>query len=543
MARTLTAPCAARHPDYARGLRKWTQVRDCIEGQEQVKSRREKYLPLIQPEDNSLANMTRNTQYRERAIFVNVCERTQRGLVGDVFSVDPQVVMPDQLKILKTNVDGGGMGLDELAAEALNETVALGRGGLFTDYPRTAESTTVADQQAGKVRAYVNYFAPEQIINWREEIRGEARVLTLVVLEELYDTGGSDGFTYKTMRQWRILRLNEDNQFTQEILREGRASSAAGSIPDKRFDNRGTHQFLPPTVCLDANGDPFTEIPFAFIGSRSNSPAVDNAPLYDIAVLNIGHYRNSADHEESIFRTGQPTLWIAGLTQTWVDTNFREVDPDTQKPTGRARVEFGSLTAIILPAGGQAGIIQPAPNTLVKEEMAVKIDTMAMLGARLVVQASTEKTATEAYQDTSSQMSVLASCASNVSKAVTRALNWAAMYMVRGTLNVDPEAKNSPYYQLSTDFALARMAPDMRLQVMKEWQAGALTWEEYRTILKRTNTAYADDAEAQKEMDAKLEKQLQDQIKTKAAGGANNPRNANNDPVASKKGDRTPSGG
>ena len=38
-----------------------------------------------------------------------------------------------------------------------------------------------------------------------------------------------------------------------------------------------------------------------------------------MAALNLAHYRNSADYEDSVFFNGQPQPWMAGLTEEWRD--------------------------------------------------------------------------------------------------------------------------------------------------------------------------------------------------------------------------------
>lgn len=46
---------------------------------------------------------------------------------------------------------------------------------------------------------------------------------------------------------------------------------------------------------------------------ENNNPYPDNAIMYDLATLNISHYRNSADYEETMFVVGQATLFVSGL--------------------------------------------------------------------------------------------------------------------------------------------------------------------------------------------------------------------------------------
>ena len=100
-------------------------------------------------------------------------------------------------------------------------------------------------------------------------------------------------------------------------------------------------------------GIPF--IPFAFVGAVNNDAQPDTPPMLDLANLNLAHYRNSADFEESAFVMGQPQLVITGVTEDW--------------KTEQGLVTFGARGALVLPIGGDAKLLQVSPNTLAKEAM------------------------------------------------------------------------------------------------------------------------------------------------------------------------------
>ena len=123
------------------------------------------------------------------------------------------------------------------------------------------------------------------------------------------------------------------------------------------------------------------EIPFAFIGSVNNDETVDKAPLYDIAEINVSHYRNSADYEESSFLVGQPTPAFSGLTQSWVDQNMS------------GGVAFGSRSAILLPENGNAMLLQAGENQMPLKGMEIKEDQMVKIGTRIIQDQSGIETA------------------------------------------------------------------------------------------------------------------------------------------------------
>ncbi|PTM36965.1 hypothetical protein DA103_06750 [Enterobacter cloacae] len=110
---------------------------------------------------------------------------------------------------------------------------------------------------------------------------------------------------------------------------------------------------------------------------------------------NHGHYRNSADYEDSVWFCGQVQPYMTGL-----DTNWR----DHLEKKG---VKIGSRSPLLLPKEGSFGYAQAQPNMLAKEAMDSKRDYMVQLGARLIEQNATAKTATQASGEQTSSTSVL----------------------------------------------------------------------------------------------------------------------------------------
>lgn len=437
-------------------------IRDCVKGQRQIKKAGTKYLPdpdEAEPDDTERA--ARYKAYLARAVFYGVTGRTLRGLVGLVFDKDPAIEIPDLLKAVKEDATGSGTSLDQQAMSALSDVVGLGRAGVLTDYPRTAGATTRADALAGNIRPTIIRYEAEQIINWRTRTVGAKVLLSLVVIRESYVVE-DDGFAETPGTQYRVLRLTPEGIYTVEIHRDVESAGFA------------VFESFTPT---DGKGQPLREIPFSFIGAEDNDPGVDRPPLLDIAELNIAHYRNSADYEESCFMVGQPTPVLAGLTKQWVDEALK------------GRVRFGSRGAIPLPVGGSAELLQASENTMPMEGMKHKEDQMIALGAKLIENSGTQQTATEATQDNVMDNSVLGTCARNVSMAYRKALNWAWLFMT-GEVVDDPEVID---YELNTDFAARMLTAADRTEIINEWVKGAITWEEMRWNLKRSGTAYEDD--------------------------------------------------
>ncbi len=441
-------------------------VRHCVTGQDKVKEEGAKYLPKPNEADLSEENVIRYRQYKERAVFYNVTGRSLSGMLGTVFQKSPEVEIPTQLDLLKQDADGGGVGLDQQSKKALSYALQFGRAGLLVDYPTTDRPQTKAELQEGKIRPNITLWQPWDVINWRVSLVGGKKLLTLVVISEHWVTD-DDGFSADELLQYRVLRL-VDGVYRVELWRESEDKQSWAAV----------ETFTPK----DGAGKIWEFIPFTFIGAENNDPDVDLPPLYDLAALNIAHYRNSADYEEACYMLGQPTPWAAGLTKDWVDDVLK------------GQVALGSRAMIPLPENASIGLLQVQPNTMPKEAMEHKEKQMVALGAKLVEQRDVRQTATEASQNAASETSVLATSANNVSAAYVEALKWAAAFVGADAATI--------VYKLNTEFEKRLASAQDRAQLVAEWQANAITTTEMRAALKKVGVATQDDEEFKTEIDS-----------------------------------------
>jgi hypothetical protein len=492
-------PVSSVREELRKKLKQYELIEDCLAGEQQVKYRRTKYLPMPNPDDTSNENMARYESYITRANFFNVAQRTQLGLRGQIFLRDPLVELPSLLEPMIDDATGSGVSLQQVAQELTDKALGFGRVGLYADYPNTTteagQGTSRADLESGNVKPTLKIVDPKDAINWRVRRRGAKTILSLVVFREDYEEE-DDGFETKKKDQWRVLRLDGD-VYTIEIYR-----SKTGSTPAESY------------VPTDGAGNTFDEIPFVFIGSVNNDPTIDAPPMYDICSINIAHYRNSADYEESVYVVGQPTLWVSGLTQKWLD--------DVMK----GEVRMGSVGGIPLPVNGAAGILQAEPNTMAKDAMEMKQGQMLALGAKLVEASQIERTATEADHDNVSETSVLATIAKNVGSGMQFALGFAARFVGQEATNIA--------YELNTEFDLVNLSPEERKALLAEYQAGGITWTEWRDSLRRAGIASLTDEEAKAETEKEEADRMANAVKeaegmAKAAALAN-PEDPNANP-------------
>lgn len=462
----------------------WQKVRDCVAGTEVVKAKGEKYLPapVTNDGDDPKKVKDRYNAYRTRALFYNATARTLRGMVGEVMRQDPVADLPEPLVELLPNLDGYGRSDIQLAKEALSYALQFGRGGLLVDFPNRevkAEDGTVsratvtkADEASGEARPRMLIYPPDSIVNWRLRSYGALSLLCLVVIKE-DNLEADDGFEEVFNEQYRVLRLTTDRRYSVEIWRQPNKGSSFQLAEGPYF----------PV----ADGKPFNEIPFTFFGSEDNGDKPNLPPLADLADVNLAHYRNSAEYEDSVAIVGQPTLFICGMTKEWAQDVLK------------GKVRFGSRSVVPLEAGSTVEMVQAEPNMIAKEAMTDKIDLMKSLGAQLVNEKTAQKTATEANQDGAAGTSVLGTCSCNTGDAMTRGFKWMAMFMgldpnVGGKAEEGEETRTLTY-ELNKDFDISRMTPEEQGAIIASWQAEIIDFEEARFAFKRGKIAWKPDAE------------------------------------------------
>jgi hypothetical protein len=448
-------------PEYDAVKNQWQMVRDCVSGSMEIKRRGEKYLPKPVTPGGQTEIDARYQSYLERATFYEVTANTQSALIGQVFEKPPTVELPAAWEYLIDDFDGAGLTFTQHSKMVTADVLAMGRGGMLVDMvPRAdGETPTQEDVQNNRVRPNVVFYTAESIINWETKVIDGQSKLAMVVLREYYNKkNAADIFQFDVELRHRVLRLDEDDNLIIEIYED------KDSSPSVTYE---------PT---DATGGRWKEIPFVFIGSENNDERIDKPPLHALSDLNIAHYRNSADYEQSVFLVGQPTPVVTGLTQSWIEKN---PGPYT----------LGSAVAWTLPTGANAELLEASPNTMAFEAMKHKEDQMKAIGAKLIDANAVQRTATEAKIEASNEASLLVTIVQNVSDAYTKAIGYMFQFLNQG-------GEQEVEIELNTEFTLLSYTPQELLNIMAIWQGGGLAYDEVRNVLKHNGLAEPDNDDA-----------------------------------------------
>ena len=443
-------PINTTHPQYDELADRWQRMTDVCNGEDVIKRGGERYLPMPNKDIRTPEAFARYDNYKARAVFVEVTKDTLDKYTGQAFKDDPVLNVDKQLDYMKRDANGAGLSIYQLAQKCFEAQLERGRFGLFVDYPATDGEVSMADVERKALRPTINYYSPESIINWRTTTVGGQTITTLIVLHEnVYDTDPDDIFASKQVEQWRYLGLDEVGYFV-EVWRKD-ADGKVGSIDG--FMQVGGRVY--PTRSKNNTWD---RIPFVIGGSDSNDWCEQNIPLESLAKMNLAHYRNSADYEQSAFICGQVQPWMSGVDQQRLDYMEKQ------------NIRIGTDALIMLGDNGKFGFAQAEPNGLAGEAMDKKYAIMQALGAKLAEGKDTkQKTATQSNHESGVQNSTASMCIANLNEGMQDAILFCNEY-----LGIDTDIKDGDYlFKANQDFTI--VTPDSAtMTAIGSWVQGGL---------------------------------------------------------------------
>lgn len=429
-------PIDTNHPIVASMAPRWRRCRDAVAGQWAIHEAGELYLPKLTEQTSA-----EYAAYKGRAGWYGATGRTLQGLVGMVFRRSPVLTAPAALDAIAADVTLKGESAESLARQVLSDMIQAGRVGLLVEYPQGPQNggpVTLADAVALNRRPYVTGYATETIVNWREQRVNNVMQPVLVVLAETAPKT-EDRYSHETVPQRRELAL-ESGKYVQRVYRTN--------------DKGEWVQFGGDIVPL-RNGAALGSIPFVCVSPEGFGLDPQKPPIEDLADVNVGHYRNTADLEHGAHFTGLPTPIITGY-----------------QATENERVPLGSTQALCFPNPDTRATFLEFTGTglaALEERCKAKEAQMAALGARML---APEKAGVESSDALSSrqngEQSVLANYATLAGEAVQKVLRLAAEWEgISGEIT----------YELSKDYTPAGLTAQDLTALVAAWQSGAISWE------------------------------------------------------------------
>jgi len=328
--------------------------------------------------------------------------------------------------------------LRDMAKKASTEAFIAPRSGLLVARPSTPQGASQLDVEMNNLRPKILHYKYESIINWDYEVINNVEKLSLVILKE--QVTKRKGFKVECEDQYRVLELIE-GVYHQSLYNDG------GALAEEA---------LPVII----NGNTSDEIPFYFIEVGAENKSV----LNDLVDMNFHHYQVSADYNSK----NHFSSFII-----WYETGAQQ---------GQNMLMGNGVKWSNVSSDATFGILQPDGNSdALRISLQDDEQRMAALGAEaLKPRASGAESAEAKSLDKVAQNSTTANVAITVSEAMTKALNFAAMWM---------GSTEEAVYSLNTDYNPTGMNAQSLTALLATWQSGAISYDTFYENLQRGEIA------------------------------------------------------
>lgn len=433
----------SKHPAYASRRLQWERCRDAFDGQDAVKGKGRKYLPMLTKQ-----KLPDYHAYKDRALFFSITGKTVSALVGLAMLRPPMLTHPVEMSAYFK--DDQGIQFYELLATVLSENLLMGRIGVMLDRPVSG----------GKVDI-LKYYA-ENIINWEPDDHGR---LQWVVLEECVAVTGQDRFEKKYETRYRLLEL-----------------TPAGTYQVSVYNGAGDPITTP--VIPTNQGSAMDNIPFFVLTPYGLSLEVVRPPMLEIVDINLSHYRTSADLEHGRHFTALPTAVVTGASSS-------------------SELYVGSPTAWVIPeVGAKAMFLEFTGQGLGSLEKALeeKQGQLASMSARLL---DTSRKGSEAAETVRLRYASETASLAMVVRATEALMNkvYATIAEMEG---LDP---TSVRVQLNKEFLDARISAKEVLEYVQSYIDGGISEETLIYNLRRGDAIDVNRSDAEEIAALKVMKQ------------------------------------
>jgi hypothetical protein len=432
-------PVDSKHSQYSTREKQWARCRDAVEGQDAIKAKTTRYLPMLSGQDT-----LEYDSYLNRALFFGAAGRTVDGLTGAVFRKQYVLEYPESKKPELDDITEESSSVDVLLRRTLREVLTVGRLGLLVD---------ATPEDEGDTRVYVSQYIAENILNWRMQRVNGKNTLVFLTLRETYEDSGDDEFERVLRDQIRVCWLSgQDGQiiYNQAVYRKP----------------KNKDQFIQHSVSTPKrNGKTLDFIPFKFINATHDEPNPVKPPLLDIVDVNLSHFRTSADLEHGAHYTALPTPVLSGFNTKKTYRIGSGTAWVTENPQGRA---------VYLEYTGQG--LQALRD--IKQD---KEAQMAVLGARMLEQQKrTAETAETHRIRSAAESGPLAATVGVAEEALTQILRWHCEWSGASDAQV-AEIE----LMLNKDFISTRMSAQDLTALMQARQAGEISQDTFLHNLKQ----------------------------------------------------------
>jgi hypothetical protein len=320
---------------------------------------------------------------------------------------------------------------------------------------------SVIDYNEENARPYIATYRALDVLNWATGLIDGNRVLTLLIVQE--QEAVLEGFIVKKRTRYRSYRL-----IAGVVLYRSWAAGDGATI-DSAVDTPMTRR-----------GKTLDRIPAVFHNASHLGPEIGEAPLYDVAEINISHYMTSADLENGRHIAGLPTPWATG-----VDDDAKPLHLGTTRAwtTEKDTAKFGWMEFTGVGLGELVKAIEE------KERQ------MAVLGARLLFDAKKDAESFDTVKlRATSETAALSNIAGHLTVTITQVLQW--FYWWQGTEVKSSDVKATAV--MNEDFVDVSIDSATLTAMVAAFQGNAISFETFYYQMKQ-GEVYPDEWDIERE--------------------------------------------
>lgn len=371
-----------------------------------------------------------------RSVLFPQYEKTVDSSVGKIYASQINKEISEQLVPLSNDMDGEGTSLTGFAKQITTNAIHYGITYVLIDMPNESSEFNVAE-----IYPYCVEIKATNVVDINYIYSGKYVELTKFSYIETVDEDG------KSIDQVREFITSEDG--------------VVWSITRKDKSNKEYIYDFGKQVGV-------TTIPIVPVYGNKTLPFYGKPKLYNLALLNISHWRAYSDYLNIVHMVQCPLLVITGYEPT-VDENGAQrqiaISPNsvftTSSPTGD--VKWVEVTGGSVNVGKQA--IEDIENK------------MAVLGLELTTKSNMPETATGRLLDAATANSILTSIALDVESALIMIFLYAAEYLKLNAPTIDISIDTSYTVFDNSDFE----------KLIKLYEIGAVKSEEVLDWVKKHN--------------------------------------------------------
>ena len=324
-----------------------------------------------------------STSYDQRlkaTILSNFVQQAVSKAVGKIFSkaITLRDNVPKAIVDACEDIDRQGRALNPFLMDVATSAFVDGVSYILADFPLTAGITTLAEEEALKLKPYAIHVKAHNVLEILTEQRGGETVITRVRISEEFNRPVPGTWEYEEVEQVRVFYL-EGNAVRWELWREIE-------------DDRDQDQF----VLVDSGQTTFTRIPLIPIYTNRTGYMVGTPPFQHVAELNLRHWRLTSEQTFTCSMQSFAMLGGSGVNPDSVievgpckklfskspDSKFYYVEP-TGKGAEIGRIELKAIESAIETVGAmlrveRAGQVTATAAAIDSEETNASLKAVAL---------------------------------------------------------------------------------------------------------------------------------------------------------------------